>query len=224
MPNAVKWAPVAQTKVIPFKSWCNVSLAAPSSNLSLNASGLNVESDKDSSFDGTTIAFKAIFNFERVVTAFNSFLLFGSWVNDAGISGGQLTTAVAVDAVIQCLLRVRPITASFTTSTLTWNNVVVSPSLTIGADLFNGALLLSEFFLATGTNTNFYMALNDYGGQTTAGLTMDVLGTVYGFIVDMQAITQTSLGGALTHSYPTTPNFNMNTPGLTGIKPCLVLP
>lgn len=202
MPNAVKWAPVGLKDIIPFKSWCNVSKASPSSNVGLNGTSLNIESDKDGDFDGTTIAFKAIYNFEQLVANHTAYVLFGSFVFESGVQG-TTTNASNTTVTVEANLRIRPITASFVTSALTWNNVVVSPTLTIGSALYTNDLLISQFDTPT-TAHNYLMYLND-GTPTTCGFEDSLSADVYGFILDMKA----TVTGATTHTFSATPNFNL---------------
>jgi hypothetical protein len=143
--NAQKVRPIlsgkSQIDIIKAKSWVNVSQAAPAVVQPLN-SALKAYSNHLGNYTSTTNGLKAIINFEKTITVPASILwadFILGLVNSGALSALQWDcTAVGGgtyggNLACYAMIKLTPIVAPFVTANLTWNNVVVAPSLTYAA-------------------------------------------------------------------------------------------
>lgn len=141
--------------VVNASNWINVRLDQPTTVQTLNPTQLRAESDTNDSYDGTTTAYKAIIKYEEPIEKLKTDNLLFYLGRDGGddsdatwnLSGYTTLTALYLFTKIQ----VRPITADFDITTLTWNNFSSLTRATISGATFEGQICHYEGFPSSGS-------------------------------------------------------------------------
>lgn len=125
-----------------IKSWVQIRADIPGTPAAEKPSTLDCVSFADGDFDGG--GFKGVYKFSGARDLSKKNIFLGS-VSLSGLQGQYVFSAPPAASgtyIMQC--RVRFITSDFNIATITWNNVVVAPSITFSASvLVNDVLKVS---------------------------------------------------------------------------------
>lgn len=209
---------LAGNQITKFASWCQIDRANPTVNQNLNAGTVNANTDNNS-YDGSVNAQKMIFNFEAATskTGTGLYLVLGKNPAAGGSIGGisAIPGGVGNSFVIAMTYRIRPITASFVTSSQTWNNF---GSLSLGAAVtWLGPALSGPVSLVT--PPVFPNPLSFSTNEKAFIYIASSISAVYGYVVDCVP-SANSVYGPFTYS---SISAGLQAASLTTVKPFLLV-
>lgn len=173
----------AGNNIISASDWRVVTQASPSSVPASMPSQIFAYSNLEDSYDSTTNGLKTIVKFgaQSLAAGESAILRFGSDViTHESVTGTFDIPASANGFAANIKLRVRPITADFDATAVTWDNTVVAPSLTFGTAEVRDVLGETQSQTPSDAQIRAVKIRLSLGIQLTGALTF------YGVMIDIQ--------------------------------------
>jgi len=185
--------------VIPATDWRVITQAAPATVPASMPATAYAYSNLVNSYDSTTDGQKTIVKFNEFVLAGPSeaaILTFSDYAVSERIDSILHSSASSFSTTTEIRMRVRPITADFDASALTWNNVVVAPSLTYGTEV------TPQMFSEVAVYSADPVPSKSFGFPTAFAIQFVGPLTCYGFIIDIRLVLSVGFTGTALWTCP----------------------